>query len=241
MEEFADAIAYEVKQEMANRYFGFRTRIENQSKEYLAKLLESSRELELGIRLDLCRIQFLLQEPRLFCEFLRLTGLPKEYALSLTKRQASAKIQELFVEMRGEGFTRWRRFRGLALTVYRSLAERIVAYRNAYFQLQEEHDELCQEIIKFQRNNNLSDILCFLRNFDSPDSERLKFLHSNTSLGASDALEQELSITPPAPIADAMLLLDLLPQPNQIKGRFTELLKQAFTRHHCSGQMELPF
>lgn len=241
MEDFANAIAYEVKQEIANRYFGFRTRIESQSAEYLEKLRESGRELEAAIRLDLCRMQFLLQEPRLFCSFLNLAGLPGDYALNVCSRQSSLKGQNLFMTMRGEGFTRWRRFRGLAILVYHSLAEDIVTYHDTYHLLQEEHAEICMEINKFQRQNDLSEILSFLRNLDSPDTERRKFLHSNSTLQPTESLEQDLRIAQPPPVTEAMISLPTLVPLKQIKGQFTEILKQAFAMHDYSGPSPLPF
>ncbi len=241
MEDFANAIAYEVKQEIADRYFGFRTRLEKQSKEYLAKMQETSKEFSMEIQLDLCRMQFLLHEPRLFRLFLHLIDLPLEEAINLCSRQAPSKVQELFKALRGEGFTRWRRFRGLAILVYRSLAEKIATYRDTYLLLQEEHAEICQEIEKFQRHNDLADILCFLRNLDSPDCERLKFLHSNSALQPDKTLEQDLRIAPPAPITETMILLSPLPPLKQIKEQFTELLKQAYARHDGKNPSSLPF
>ncbi|MBU1566644.1 MAG: hypothetical protein KJ630_13580 [Proteobacteria bacterium] len=241
MEDFANAIAYEVKQEMANRYFGFRTRIEGQSREYLAKLQEASRELDAAIRLHLCRMQFLLQEPRLFCSFLNLVDLPEKYALNVCSRQSSLQGQELFMAMRGEGFTRWRRFRGLAIIVYHSLAENIATYHDTFLLLQEEHAEICLEINKFQRQNDLSEILSFLRNLDSPDSERLKFLHSNAILQPNEGLEQDLRIAQPPPVTETMTLLPPLIPLKQIKGPFTAILKQAFALHDNSVPSALPF
>jgi hypothetical protein len=241
MDNFANAIAYEVKLEIANRYFGFRTRIENQSKDYLTRLQESGRELEAAIRLDLCRMQFLLREPRLFCSFAGLIGLSRDYALGLCSRQSFLQEQELFMTMRGEGFTRWRRFRGLATIVYHSLADNIAIYREMFLLFQEEHFEICQEIEKFQRGNDLSEILCFLRNLDSLDSERLKFLHSQTSLQSNNKLDHDLRLALPPPVTDYMVLLDLLPPFKEIKGQFADLLKQAFARHDCSGKSFLPF
>ncbi len=241
MEDFANAIAYEVKLEIANRYFGFRTRIESQSKEYLEKLQVASRELEAAIQLDLCRMQFLLQEPRLFCSFITLAGLPRDYALKAGHRQSSLKGQELFMTMRGEGFTRWRRFRGLSIIVYQSLSEIIATYYDTYLQLKEEHSEICMEINKFQRQNDLSDILSFLRNLDSPDTERRKFLHSNSILQPTEGLEQDLRIAQPPPVTETMILLTPLVPLKQIKGQFTEILKQAFALHDPSGLSPLPF
>jgi hypothetical protein len=241
MEDFLNAIAYEVKQEIADRYFGFRTRIENQVNVYLAKMQETSKEFSVGIQIDLCRMQFLLQEPRLFRSFLHLIDLPLEEAINLCSRPTPPKGQELFMAMRGQGITRWRRFRGLAILVYRSLAENISIYRDIYLLLQEEHADICMEIDKFERQNDLSDILCFLRNLDSPDSDRLKFLHSGATPQPDKTLAQDLRISTPAPVTETMLLLNVLPSFKQINGQFTELLKQAFVRHDRSTPSSLPF
>ena len=240
MDDFANALAYEVKQEIAERYFGFRTRIENQSQKYLESVKEVGQELDSGIRLDLCRMRFLLKEPRLFCVFLNLAGFPKDYATTLSNRLQAPFDPDLFIEMKGVGFTRWRRFQGIAKIVYHSLADNISAYCDHFLKLQEEHGEICSELEKFQHQNDLSDILCFLRNFDSPDSERSKFLHSNAGL-LNTTLEQDLRIAPPASVTEALPSLSPLPPMRQIRDQFTELLRQAFSHHDLSKQRILPF
>lgn len=236
MEDFANALAYEVKQEIANRYFGFRTRIETASREYLARCQKAAKEHDTRVRPDLCRMQFLLQEPRLFCSFLQLTGLPSDYALGLTGQPSSPGRQELFIGLRGEGFTRWQRFRDLASTIYLSLAENIAACRESYLLLNEEHEEICRQIDKFQRQNDLCEILSFLRSLDPSDSERLKFLHFDINSHPGTNLDQELRFAPPAPVNAVMPLLPLAPPLKQIKKLFMEILKQAFSRHNCPGE-----
>ncbi len=241
MEDFANAIAYEVKQEIASRYFGFRTRTEDWCKKYLEKVQTAANENTQSIRLDLCRMQYLLQEPRLFCVFLDLIGLPREDIHRIYSLPQSPLGIELFSEMRGRGFTRWRRFRGLAMLVYKSLADNIVIFRDTYLQLEEEHTDICLEIEKFQRQNNLSDILCFLRNLDSPDVGRLKFLHANSNLLSSTSLETDLRIPPPPPVSETLLLFNLLPPVKQIQEQFTVILKQAFSHHDCQKPSSIPF
>jgi hypothetical protein len=240
MEDFANAIAYEVKQEIADRYFGFRSRIENQSKIYLENVQEVSQEIDSGIRLDLCRMRFLLKVPRLFCALLDLAGFPRDYAMTLSSPEKSPVDQDLFMTMKGEGFTRWRRFRGIAMIVYHSLADNISTYCEHFLKLQQDHAEICSALDKFQHQNDLSDILCFLRNFDSPDSERLKFLHSNAGL-LSTTLEQDLRIAPPPPVTEVLPVLYPPPPLKQIKEEFNELLRQAFSHHDISKQCILPF
>ncbi|MDK9705835.1 MAG: hypothetical protein OEL83_02185 [Desulforhopalus sp.] len=241
MEDFAKAIAYEVKQEIASRYFGFRTRIERESEDFLARLKETGQELDARLRLDLCRMQFLLWEPRLFCDFLLLAGLPREYTLGLTKRQNTPLVKELFTAVRGKGFTRWRRFRRLATTIYLSLAEDIAAYYEAYLDLQEEHAEICEEIAIFERNNDLSDILCYLRNLDVSDSERSRLLPAGPTIHAGTSFEQDLRIPLPAPVDKVLTVLKLLPPLNEVDEQFTGLLKQAYTHYDNSCLTDLPF
>lgn len=241
MEDFANAIAYEVKQEIADRYFGFRTRIENQCKEYLENLHDAYREYGAAIQLDLCRVQFLLDEPCLFYSFLTLVGLPRDYALHVCNQQSLDKEQDLFSAIHGKGFTRWRRFRHLAIFIYQSLADNIAAYHSTYLQLQEEHAEICKEIDKFRRQNDLADILSFLRHLDLKDSERRKFLHSSTVFESENTLDEDLQLNPPPSVAETMIMLAPLPPLKEIKGQFTKILQQAFCRHACSGPSILPF
>jgi hypothetical protein len=241
MEDFAKAIAYEVKQEIASRYFGFRTRIERESDDFLARLRGTGQELDARLRLDLCRMQFLLWEPRLFCEFLLLTGLPKEYAFGLIKPQAAPLVQELFPAMRGKGFTRWRRFHMLATTIYLTLGENIAAYYEAYLDLQEEHAEICEEIAIFERNNDLSDILCYLRNLDVSDSDRSRLLPSGPTVHAGTPFEQDLRIPLPVPVEKILIVLKLLPPLGEIEEQFTGLLKQAYAHYDNSCLTNLPF
>lgn len=240
MEDFAKAIAYEVRQEIASRYFGFRTRIETDISEYTAMLQEVRLKLETIIGLDLCRLRFLLQEPRLFCSFLQLTGLPREYATDLTCSQSSPRVQDLFCSIKTQGFTRWRRFRGLAITSYQSLEKSIATYNTAYHDLQEEHADICREIEKFQRQNDLSDILCYLRDLDSLDAERLKFLHAGVTLQGGSNLDLELRISPPPHVAESLILLTPLPPLQRIKDQLTAILKQAFAHIDCSIMPQLP-
>lgn len=241
MEDFAKAIAFEVKQEIASRYFGFRTRIERESENFLARLKGTGQELDSRLRLDLCRMQFLLWEPRLFCEFLLLTRLPREYALGLTKPQSAPLVQELFTAMRGKGFTRWRRYHKLATNIYLSLAESIEAYYEAYLDLQEEHAEICEEIAMFERNNDLSDILCFLRNLDASDSDRSRVLPSGPTVHTGTAFEQDLRIPLPAPVEKVLSVFKLLPPLGEVDEQFTRLLKQAYAHYDNSCLTNLPF
>lgn len=241
MDDFANAIAYEVKQEMADRYFGFRTRIEHRCREYLTQLKDSGTTLTAHIQLNLCRMQFLLREPHLFHTFLDLIHLPREIAADVCSRPLPFGEQELFLTLRGHGFTRWRRFRGLAIVVYGFLVESVAIYQRTFQELKEEYTEISTEIDKFHQQNDLGEILSYLRQLDSPDSERLKFLHSDSALQSGKSLQNDLRLASPTPVEEFMIDLSLLPPLKQIMEGFRALLDQSFFLHKQNKTSQLPF
>lgn len=239
MDDFVNAIAYEVKLEIANRYFGFRTQIEAEIKQYLERLHQTEKEHLFLLQLDIRRMEILLQRKELFMEFLQVAGLPQQFSGSGADRQYPPDTVELFAGLTGEGFSRWRRYRDLGFKVYRTLESSIAAYRNTYLDLEEEYGELCARIDEFQRNNDLTGILCFLRTFDSPDNERLKFLHSELLPRPGKTLDQELNIPHPRPLSDTLPDLAVIPPLKQIKNRLNTLLKSAYSCY-IPGKNALP-
>ena len=235
MDDFVNAIAYEVKQEIANRYFGFRSQIETEIEQYLKKLHDADREHLAEIRLDLRRLRVLLHQERFFKDFLLMARLPK----SIAGGQSWPDAAELFTELKGEGFSRWRRYRDLAFKVYQSLEKGIAAYRATWVDLDDEYAEICTRIDDFHRNNDLSGILSFLRTFDSSGTERLKFLHADSAPRPAGNLDQELRIPHPRPVTDILPDVPALPPLKQVKTLMSGLLKSAYA-FHDSPQTILP-
>ena len=230
MEDFANAIAHEVKQEIADRYFGFRRRIEAEIQNYLQRLHTIDQEITTRIQLDIRRMQFLLQKDRLFKAFLLVARLPERFTDDAWQLPTVTPLQ-LFAQIKGEGFTRRRRFRDLAFKVYLSLAANIAAYREAYLDIKEQHEDICTQIDDFHRTNDLPSILSFIRSFDTAEADRLKFLHSETALHPGRNLDQDLKISHPRPVDNTMPMLTPVPTLKQVKGALTELLDQAFLLH----------
>ncbi len=236
MEDFINAFAHEVKLEIANRYFGFRTGIEGEIQDYLARLHDVDGQIAAGIRLDLLRMRFLLHQERLFQAFLSFAGLPEGLTEDQSGRQLSSRPGELFAEMKGEGLTRWRRYRDLAFRVYLSLVDNITAYRQAYLDLGKEYQEICTRINDFHRNNDLTGILSFLQTFDTATAERLKFLHTEPYHRPGIHPDQELRIAPPCPVESLLPDLAAVPPLKQAKKPLTALLEAAFAFHRDCRQ-----
>jgi hypothetical protein len=231
MDDFANAIAFEVKQEIADRYFGMRTRIETRTQQYLEQLHHAEKVLAEAISLDLWRMHALLTAPQHFHSFLTLIDLPSEDAIDLCQRRnPPPSKEELFRHLRGGGLTRRQRFRSLTTAVYCSLAKNIAAYNEATRLLEEEHQEICVEIERFRRQNDITDILSFLRTLDCNDADRRKHLHSSGTMPQNISLEKELRLVAPPAATTVLLPLRLLPPLASIKKSFHMLLHEAYVR-----------
>ena len=78
--DISKALSYEIKKELADRYFGFRSLIEREKEVLSAKVREYSLTLEQEIGHDLVRIYMMLRNERLidrFFEFLLAELLDK--------------------------------------------------------------------------------------------------------------------------------------------------------------------
>ncbi len=240
MDDITKALAYEIKQDIANRYFGFRKRIETESQEYLKSLEEADRQCLAGIKTDLQRMQYLLAKEDLFHSFLSYTGLPDSIADVSVPSEAGLS-RPLFEGLKGEGFTRWRRFRNLVYKVYSSLANNIDQYRQIFTRLSEEHEDICREIDRFSRKNDLSGILNFLRELDSPDGSQSAILRADGAALSSGSMEQDLRIVPPPPVTRNMQALPQLPTLADAKPTLKNIAGRAFALLDPLRSKELPF
>lgn len=144
MEDFANALAYEIKQEIADRYFSFRKRIETESSQYLEELQIGKSTSLAEIQIDLKRIQCPLIKEGLFRSFFVYTDLPCELKCTRIDPQSSLQWQLLFTDLQGEGFTHERRHRNLFFKIYLSLSCDINNYLEKFDRLKVEHEEICR-------------------------------------------------------------------------------------------------
>jgi hypothetical protein len=249
MEDFTKALTFEIKKDIADRYFGFRKRIETESNQYLEKLQTAGKEKTGEIIADVERMHCLLRKDDLFRSFIDFTGLPEaltssmacSMACSTVNPQCPSQWQMLFAGQKGKGLTRRRRYRNLVYSIYSSLADKIAAYRDIFMRLEEEHEDICKEIDSFYRKNDLSGILNFLREIDNPGGFHSGILQADRASLAGRDMDQELRIKPPPPVTSRMHSLAQPPPLQQAKSALDRLLNQAFPLFDHSEPRRRPF
>ncbi len=241
MDDFTKAITYQLKQDIANRYFGFRKSIETESSRYLLNLQSANQKYAAEIKTDMQRMYCLLQSDLLYHSFVTFTKLPSEIWNCPIDPQSPSQWQLLFSDLKGEGLTRRRRYRNLVYQVYRLLTSDITAYQEIFIRLEEDHEDICREIDLFYRKNDLPGILNFLREIDNPDGFRSGLLQTDRPIFTSQSMEEELRIIPPPAVTTNMQSLDGLPSLKEAKPILIGLLKQAYPLFDHFHIKKLPF
>lgn len=229
MEDFAKSLAFEVKKDIAERYFGFRKVIEEDSDEYQKEVISSALVLETKIGFDLLRIYALLQEDELIKRFYAITNLGEVLFFDSYISSSPTIRKRLFEDQEVRGFFRKSRFRNMFFDVYKSLRTHVDDYRNRIASLVEDREVIEEEIKLFYQKNDISGIMLFLRNLDGGSGT------SGTMSGGIESdgtvnMEQKMRIRAPQPVEKFLPLLQAIPDPSSIEAELKILIDEAYDK-----------
>jgi hypothetical protein len=203
MQNMEEMLSLEIKKEIADRYFGFRKMIEDDSRQYEQHIRETYRLLEDSVGFDLIRLYMLLLQESLIHDFFRLTGFRDELFFDPYLLQIQPLRHRLFHGQRCRGLTRRTRFQHLFLDIYSRLVNGMETYRAALKGMTEEGQNIAREIEVFYRQNDLGTMMGFLRGLDSPSREE-GLLTGGIAPLRDSYFEQKMRIE--APVAAEKLL-----------------------------------
>jgi hypothetical protein len=241
-------LAFEIKQEIASRYFGFRKLIEEDTVSLKQQIREHSFILEKRITFDLLRIYLLLKSEVLIKLFLIRIGLDSDTYYDPSLHHSAVLRDRIFSGLQTNGWTRKRRFHNLLETCYENLHFHAEQYRKGFSELIEEQDVIKEEIALFYKKNELGSILTFFQSLG--DANACCGLEGGMEPGLSSTLEQKMRIEAPLPIEQSLPLLPPLPQLNAIQGGLRQWVHEAYKLHskddlllftHCSGMICWPW
>ncbi len=227
MEDFAQTLAFEVKKDIAERYFGFRKIIEKDSDDYQKDIISSALLLETKIGFDLLRIYALLQEDVLIEQFYRLTNLGDVLFFDSYVTTSHTIRKRLFEDQKVRGFFRKSQFSNMFFDVYESLRDHVNDYRNRIAMLAEDHNVIEEEIKLFYQKNDISGIMLFLRNLDG-DSGTSGTMSGGIEGNSAISMEQKMRLQPPQPVEKFLPVLKEIPPPSAIKSELKSLINQAY-------------
>ncbi|MBW2465820.1 MAG: hypothetical protein JRF02_00835, partial [Deltaproteobacteria bacterium] len=215
------------KKEIADRYFGFRKVIEDDTQDYEDQVRQYSYVLEKRISFDLIRLYILLKDSALIHLFCEEAGLEEKlfYDDELTNSQAI--MLRVFQGVRFHGFTKAGRFKNFGLDCYKRLAEHVDQYGKKIEALRDVQETISEEIKLFYRKNDINAILSFMRSMGNPDLS--SHLAGGMEVGMAESLEKKLEIKPPFPIEQYLPVIPNLKSPDRIHKELLRLIKQAYS------------
>lgn len=233
MQDIEAFLALEVKKEIADRYFGSRKLIEDDSIAYEQQTRQAYQQLEDSVGLDLIRLYILLQNESHIHDFFRLTGLRDDIFLDPYLLRSQTIRRRVFAGQRIHGLTRRARWRNLCLDLYTHLIQGTEAYRATLGTLATEQQTIAQEIDSFQRQNDLGSMMGFLRGLDAANEGGLGGAIS--PLG-DDRLAQKMRIEAPAAVDKLLPQIPELPPLKTCKSKLLDLADRAYEQQ---GQPEI--
>ncbi len=224
----AEALAFEIKQELANRYFGFRKLIEEDKLDLADKIHQHTFILEKRISFDLIRIYILLRDEGLIGEFLALANIPEQLFYDPYLAESETIRQRVFAGLSIRGLTRKGCFANTVTDSYLRLVEHVELYREKFAELEATRDEINAEIAHFYRNNDLGSILSFLRSLG--DAGLSGAMQGGMEPAMAMDLDRKLRIEPPELVSSYLPVLPPLPPLATINMELHSLIDRAFSR-----------
>jgi hypothetical protein len=222
-------MAYEIKKEIADRYFGFRKLIEDDKTDLTEKIKQHSFIIEKRISFDLIRIYILLKAEDLIHIFLDVAGLEEKLFYDSYLTESSVIKDRVFEGVRLRGLTRTGCFKNMVFDGYERLETHVDQYREKFEELMDLQDTINEEIKLFYRNNDLGTIMGFLRSLG--DSSVCGAMEGGMEVGMAMGLEEKMRIEKPLPIEHYLPVIPPLVPLETIRGEMKKLTDRAYTLH----------
>ncbi|MHB1015276.1 MAG: hypothetical protein ACYC2W_08365 [Desulfurivibrionaceae bacterium] len=224
-----EVLAYEIKKEIADRYFGFRKLIEDDKLDFAERTRQYSFILEKRISFDLIRIYIILQDEDLIHRFLTLTGLPENLFYDPYLIQSATIRQRVFSGVRIHGLTHAGRFKNMVFDCYERLEVHVAEYRTKFDELKKYRKEINEEIETFYRKNDLGSIMDFLKSLGDPN--KVGSMEGGMEKGMAQSMEAKMRIDPQLPPEHYLPVIQPLPYLASIRPALKELIRAAYEDH----------
>jgi hypothetical protein len=224
-----DILAFEIKKELADRYFGFRKIIEEDKLDLNEKIKLQTAILEKRIGFELIRLYILFKDEDLIHSFMELTGWEEKLFYDPYITDSATIRKRVFKGIKIRGLTRRGRFNNLVLDTYERLIDHVGHYRGKLEELQTIHATINEEIILFYKKNDIGSIMDFFRSMESPNSNGNLWVKPDES--SAETFRQKMKIEPPPAIDKVLTSVPPLMPASNIRKELKKLIDQAFKLH----------
>jgi len=224
-----DVLAVELKREIAQRYFGFRKMIEEDTLDLMEKIKYQLSILEKRISYEIIRIYILLQDEKLIHQFMELTGWEEKLFYDPYITESPTIREKVFKGIKIRGLTKAGRFKNLLFDAYERLVAHVDQYRQNLEEIETSRETINAEIELFYRKNDIGNIMGFLRAMEGVGSEDSMGVTPDT--GSVETFEHKMRIKKPPPIDPELITIPPLISLPNISKELKKLADQAYKLH----------
>lgn len=225
------ALAYQVKKEIAERYFRARKVIEEDSTNVKRMIGELTMIYERKLAPAMLRIYALFMDEDLIEEFLGAVGWKGRPFLDDYISNSEEIRKGLMQGMESHGWLKGSRFANMVLDTYEELYESYMDFDDLREEILDELAVIKEELVQFERNYSLDEIMSFLRNLNFEEEATVKALGKNIDSSKMGELEKKLAFPDISSIEDQMPDVPRLPAPDKFREKLKAMAHEAYERH----------
>lgn len=235
MEDLASALTFELRHEVATRYFGFRSQIERETNSYLSQLNSFDHSFQQPLLNALALVHQALVSLQYYKKFCTVLGLKFSNDTNTDPTPQSIPFP---ADVRGVGLTKRGRYRDLCRRLTENVLSHLLVYQKEQTGLQATYRHICHQITTFERQNDLGLILSFFRQLDGQVEEQFPGL-SISSDASPVTLSQELQFHPP-PKPACVISANPAQQFKDLKSQLNTIFDRAYDQHRATIRRTLP-
>ncbi len=229
--DISKALTYQVKKEIAERYFGSRRQIEQDLQNARELVARARQQYETGVGPALVRIYALLMDEDLIDRFLQLVNWRHRPFFDSYVIQSESIRKRLVKDLHPHGWLAKTRFFNMLMDSYRTLYHEAEALDKLVNRAREEIEIIGEELRLFNRKYSLEEIMGFVRSLDFQGRDMARALGSNIDASNPEKLAEKLKLENAGNLAEDLPEIPDLPEPEAIHDALKELAAATFARH----------
>ncbi len=229
--DISKALAYQVKKEIAERYFGSKKLIEDDVSNLRHLIDELNKRYEERLGPAFVRIYSLLMEEDIIDRFIALIGWEEKPFYDSYVNESVTIRKRLLEKMRSHGWIKKSRFVNMVFDAYRMLYREYEQVDELKSEILDELSIIKEELKLFEGKYSIDEIMSFVRQLDINRQSMSNVMGSNIDVLDTDKIAQTVKLEDISNLEAEMPYLHSLPEPAKVEDEIEKLAAMAYSRH----------
>jgi len=229
--DISKALTYQVKKEIAERYFGTRRVIE-QDISAVKEMIDRINDLyENRLAMALVRIYSLLMDSDTIEKFIKLIGWDEPPFYDRYINESVSIRKRLVHRLHSHGWMKKSRFVNMVMDSYRILYREYQKIAELEDEAREEIEIIREELKIFRNKYSLDEIMSFVRNLDFEGQGLAKVMGGQVDVIDADKIAAKMDIGNIDEVEKGIPRIFPVPEPDEVEAELEKLAESTYSRH----------